>query len=61
MATRTYKTYNGTQVIAEGATPLALTGLTPQTKYNLKISAVENGKESEKVDVPEFTTIASEG
>lgn len=53
---RTFKVYNGTEVIKEGASPLALTGLTASTKYNLKISAVEDGKESDKVDVPEFTT-----
>ena len=55
---RTFKVYNGTEVIKEGASPLALTGLTASTNYNLKISAVENGKESDKVDVPEFTTTA---
>lgn len=55
---RTFKVYNGTEVIKEGASPLALTGLTASTKYNLKISAVEDGKESDKVDVPEFTTKA---
>lgn len=55
---RTFKVYNGTEVIKEGASPLALTGLTASTNYNLKISAVEDGKESEKVDVPEFTTKA---
>lgn len=53
---RTFKVYNGTEVIKEGASPLALTGLTASTNYNLKISAVEDGKESDKVDVPEFTT-----
>lgn len=55
---RTFKVYNGTEVIKEGASPLALTGLTASTNYNLKISAVEDGKESDKVDVPEFTTTA---
>lgn len=56
--TRTFKVYNGDQVIKEGASPLAITGLTASTTYNLKISAVEDGKESAKVDVPEFTTLA---
>lgn len=56
MATRTYKVYNGDTVIKEGASPNVVTGLTGSTKYNLKISAVENGDESVKVDVPEFTT-----
>lgn len=55
---RTFKVYNGEQVIKEGASPLAITGLTASTTYNLKISAVEDGKESEKVAVPEFTTLA---
>lgn len=58
MATRTYKVYNGDTVIKEGASPNVVTGLTGSTKYNLKISAVENGDESVKVDVPEFTTQA---
>lgn len=56
--TRTFKVYNGDQVIKEGASPLAITGLTASTTYNFKISAVEDGKESVKVDVPEFTTLA---
>lgn len=55
---RTFKVYNGEEVIKEGASPLTLTGLTPSTKYNLKISAIEDDKESAKVDVPEFTTSA---
>lgn len=58
MATRTYKVYNGDTIIKEGANPNVVTGLTGSTKYNLKISAVENGEESVKVDVPEFTTTA---
>lgn len=58
MATRTYKVYNGDTVIKEGASPNVITGLSGSTKYNLKISAVENGDESVKVDVPEFTTQA---
>lgn len=56
--TRTFKVYNGEEVIKEGASPLTITDLTASTKYNLKISAVEDGKESAKVDVPEFTTLA---
>lgn len=56
--TRTFKVYNGEQVIKEGASPLVITDLTASTQYNLKISAVEDGKESAKVDVPEFTTLA---
>lgn len=56
--TRTFKVYNGEQVIKEGASPLVITDLTASTQYNLKISAVEDGKESAKADVPEFTTLA---
>lgn len=55
---RTFKVYNDEEVIKEGASPLAITGLTPSTKYDLKISAVEDGKESEQVAVPSFTTTA---
>lgn len=56
--TRTFKVYNREQVIKEGASPLVITELTASIQYNLKISAVEDGKESAKVDVPEFTTLA---
>lgn len=56
---RTFKVYNGDAVIKQGASPLAITGLTASTKYDLKISAVEDGKESVKVAVPTFTTSAS--
>lgn len=55
---RTFKVYKGEDVIKEGASPLAVTGLTASTKYDLKISAVEDGKESAKVAVPSFTTSA---
>lgn len=53
---RTFKVYNGDAVIKQGASPLAITGLTASTKYDLKISAFEDGKESAKVAVPSFTT-----
>lgn len=55
---RIFKVYNGEQVIKQGASPLTITGLTASTKHNLKISAVEDNKESAKVNVPEFTTSA---
>lgn len=54
---RTFKVYNGDTVIKQGTSPLTITGLTPLTDYNLKISAVEGGKESNQVEVPTFTTL----
>lgn len=56
--TRTFKVYKGSDVIKEGVSPITLTALTGSTKYDLQISAVEDGRESDKVDVPSFTTLA---
>lgn len=57
---RTFKVYkkDGTKV-GEGASPVSITGLTPDTQYNAgdyTISAVEDGNESTKVDIPAFKT-----
>lgn len=56
---RTFKVYNGSTKIAEGASPIKLTGLTANTLYKLQVSAVEDGQESEKVAIPDFTTKAA--
>lgn len=56
---RTFRIYDGSDVIKEGASLNVLDGLKPATKYNLSISVVEDGKESAKVAVPEFTTKAA--
>lgn len=56
---RTFRIYNGSDVIKEGASLNVLDDLKPATKYNLSISVVEDGKESAKVAIPEFTTKAS--
>lgn len=56
--TKTLRVYNADTLIAESESPVELIQLTPETKYNLKCSFYENGKESNRVDVPEFTTIA---
>lgn len=53
-----------TKPVVSGASPLTITGLTAETAYSAGdyvISAVEDGKESEKVNVPAFTTTATEG
>lgn len=61
---RTFKiTKDGAEVVA-GASPLVIPNLTAETKYpagTYKIIAVEDGKESAPVDVPEFTTTATAG
>lgn len=56
---RTFRIYNGSDMLKEGASLNVLSSLEPATKYNLSISAVEDGIESAKVDVPEFTTKAA--
>lgn len=53
------RVYNAETLIAEQESPVTLIELTPETKYNLKCSWYENGSESNKVDVPEFTTLAA--
>ncbi|WAX15815.1 Ig-like virion protein [Enterococcus phage EH93P2] len=55
---RTFRIYNGSDMLKEGASPNVLDALKPETTYNLSISVVEDGKESAKVAVPEFTTQA---
>lgn len=60
--TRTFNVYKGEEKLASGASPVQLTALVASTKYDLEITAVENGDESERVKVPSFTTTApSEG
>lgn len=55
---RTFRIYNGSDMLKEGTSLNVLDDLKPATKYNLSISVVEDGKESAKVAVPEFTTKA---
>lgn len=63
---RTFKIYakgDLTTPVVSGASPLTITGLTASTDYakgDYVISAVEDDKESAKVDIPAFTTTASE-
>lgn len=53
----------GEKIVTEQASPVTITGLTPETTYakgDYQVTAIEDGKpESTKVDVPEFTTLAS--
>lgn len=53
---RTFNIYDGDNLIKSGLSPLELQQLTPDTNYNLKISASEFMSESEKIAVPTFTT-----
>lgn len=60
---RKLKVYSNDEVVAssegEGRINVSLSGLEPATTYpkgKYKVAFEENGKESEKVDVPEFTT-----
>ena len=61
---RTFKITKDGATVVEGASPLTIPSLTPDTEYTAgayKIVAIEDGKESTPVDVPEFTTIAAAG
>ncbi|ELJ9288530.1 Ig domain-containing protein [Staphylococcus coagulans] len=60
---RKLKLYSDHEVVAsaegDGRINVSLSGLEPATTYpkgKYKVAFEENGKESEKVDVPEFTT-----
>lgn len=54
---RTFNIYDGDNLIKSGLSPLELQQLTPDTNYNLKISATEFMTESEKIAVPTFKTL----
>lgn len=54
---RTFNIYDGDNLIKSGLSPLELQQLTPDTNYNLKISASEFMSESEKIAVPTFRTL----
>lgn len=53
---RTFNIYDGDNLIKSGLSPLELQQLTPDTTYNLMLSASEFMSESERVPVPTFTT-----
>lgn len=62
MAERTFKIMKGATKVVEGASPLTIPSLTPETEYaagTYKIIAIEGGVESTPVDVPAFTTTAA--
>ena|SRR5699024_3315679 len=55
-----FKIYKGDEVIVEGESPLTITGLDPNkdvAKGTYQAVRVEDEKESEKVDIPAFTTL----
>lgn len=59
--TTLFKIYKGNSVVAEGASPLAITGLPPSTKVAkgaYKATKIVDGKESKKIDIPAFTTLS---
>lgn len=58
-----FKIYKNDEVIAESESPLAITGLQPNTDVTegeYQAVRVEGDKESARVDVPGFTTLAEE-
>lgn len=55
-----FKIYKGDDVIVEGESPLTITGLEPNTNITTgeyQVVRVKDDKESEKVDIPAFTTL----
>lgn len=57
---RTFKVLDAKgQVVGEGASPIVITGLKPESTYNYTAVAIEDGKESESVKVPTINTKAS--
>lgn len=55
-----YKIYKGDSVVAEGESPLAITGIDPNTdvaKGTYQAVRVDGDKESERVDIPAFKTL----
>lgn len=56
----TFKIYNGNNVVAEGASPLSITGVAANTQIaagTYKATRVKDDKESDKVDIPAFKTL----
>ncbi|WP_137744843.1 Ig-like domain-containing protein [Robertmurraya siralis] len=56
-----FKIYQGSTVIAEGESPLAINGLEPNTEVTAgeyQAVRVDGERESERVDIPGFTTLA---
>ncbi|MEK5038772.1 putative Ig domain-containing protein [Sporosarcina sp. FSL K6-3457] len=56
----TFRIYKGGSMVVEGVSPLAITGLLPDTTVangEYQVARVESGKESAKVDIPAFTTL----
>lgn len=56
---RTFNIYEGDNLIKSGLSPLELQQLTQDTTYNLKISANEEGRESDTVPIPQFKTLTT--
>ena len=57
----TFRIYQGENVIAEGASPLEITGVDAETEAaagEYQVVRVDDGKESARVDIPVFTTLA---
>lgn len=55
-----FKIYKDDDVVVEGGSPLTITGLEPNTdvaKGEYQAVRVEDGEESERVDIPSFKTL----
>lgn len=55
-----FKIYKGVAVVAEGSSPLTITGVAPNTTVasgEYKVTRVDGENESEKVDIPSFKTL----
>lgn len=63
MMADTFKIYKEDTVIAEGASPLSITGVAANTQIaagTYKATRVKDNKESDKVDIPAFKTLPIE-
>lgn len=59
----TFKIYKDDEVVAEGASPLAITSLDPNTEVaagKYQATRVDGDRESERVDIPGFKTLPIE-
>lgn len=55
-----FKIYKGENIVVEGESPLAITGLDPDTEVatgEYQVVRFEDEKESERVDIPAFKTL----
>ncbi len=56
-----FRIYQGDNMVVEGESPLTITGLEPETEVaegEYQAVRVDGDKESDRLDIPAFTTLA---